>query len=69
MLILKTQFLHAANAAFSQKMAFYDFFMCFLYTNFKIAFLPRDTVQMYFHKHMWLQIKMSDTLDPIIYTM
>ena len=44
MLILKTHFLNAADAAFSQKIAFYDFLACFLYTHFKIAILTRDTV-------------------------
>ena len=44
MLILKTHFLNAADAAFSQKMAFYDFFAYFLYKNCKIAILTRNTV-------------------------
>ena len=41
MLILTTHFLDATDAAFSQKMAFYDFFACFLYKNGKIAILTK----------------------------
>ena len=44
MLILKTHFLNAADAAFFQKMALYDFFACFLYKNCEIVILTHDTV-------------------------
>ena len=66
MLILKTHFFNAADAAFSQKITFYDFFCVFLYKNCKIAILIHDIAEIYLHKHMWCQIKLSDTCYPII---
>ena len=44
MLIMKSHFLNAEDAAFSQQIALSDFFACFFIQNWEIAILTRDTV-------------------------